>query len=269
MADNSVMRVLTIDQGNSSAKAALWNGDATVGGVRMPEASIEELMPLLELGEIDGCVYCSVGHTDAKFLETLRRLLDGRLMVLTPSTPLPVDVRYSSRATLGCDRVAAAAGAASLFPGEGALVVDAGTAVTLDVLTPAGCFVGGNIAPGLSLRFASLHEATDRLPLVDGRGEVPEFGYDTATAIRAGVVGGMAAEVADAYARAAARYGCRRLVLSGNDAETLLPLLHDRGLEPVCHPNLVGLGLLSVFLHNIRTSGPGTVPPAVKYCLKN
>lgn len=253
MVDNSGIRVLTIDQGNSSAKAVLWNGDTMEGGVRMSETSIEELLPLLELGEIDGCVYCSVGHTDAKFLETLRRLLDGRLLVLTSSTPLPVGVRYATRATLGSDRVAAAAGAARLFPGEGALVVDAGTAVTLDVLTPGGCFEGGNIAPGMSLRFSSLHDATDRLPLVDAGGEIPAFGFDTATAIRAGVVGGMVSEIADAYARAAGEYGCRRLVLSGNDAEGILPLLCNRGLEPVYNPNLVGLGLLSVFLHNMHT----------------
>jgi len=260
MDENSGMRVLTIDQGNSSAKAVLWNGDVAERGLRMSDSSIEDLLPLLEVGEIDGCVYCSVGHTDAKFLETLRRLVDGRLLVLTPSTPLPIGVKYGSRATLGNDRVAAAAGAASLFPGEGALIVDAGTAVTLDVLTSGCDFIGGNIAPGMSLRFSALHEATDRLPLVDACGEIPDFGFDTVTAIRAGVVGGMVSEIVDAYSRACEKYRCRRLVLAGNDAEGIVPMLRERGLHPVFDPNLVGLGLISVFRHNLQaTASPDDV----------
>ena len=254
MVEKSCMRVLTIDQGNSSVKAVLWNDNAPERGVRMSDSSIEDLLPLLEMGEIDGCVYCSVGHTDAKFLETLRRLVDGRLLVLTPSTPLPIGVNYGSRATLGNDRVAAAAGAACLFPGEGALVVDAGTAVTLDVVSPEGCFLGGNIAPGMSLRFGSLHDATDRLPLVEAHGEVPAFGSDTVTAIRAGVIGGMVSEIADAYTRASLTYGCGRLVITGNDVEGIIPLLQDRGFFPVYNPNLVGLGLLSVVRHSLQTA---------------
>lgn len=242
---------LTIDRGNSSVKAVVWKGDEPVRSVRLFELSIEDLVPVLDGEEIDLCVYCCVGHSDAKFLETLRRLVDGRLLILTPSTPLPIGVEYGSRETLGADRVAAACGAAMMFPGESVIVVDAGTAVTIDVLHASRGFIGGNIAPGMALRLASLHDATERLPLVAPEGDVPRFGQDTVTAIRAGVVGGMASEIADAFQAAKTLYGCSRVILTGNDAPVLYPLLFERGLPvAVCH-DLVGLGLLSLSRHNI------------------
>ena len=152
-ADSQSM-VMTIDQGNSSAKLDVWKGLEPVRMLRLEELSVEMLLPLLGDDCFDGCVYCSVGHTDAKFLETLRRLMDWRMIVLTSSTPLPISIGYAGRETLGGDRVAAAAGAALLYSGECVLVVDSGTAVTIDLLDSHGCFVGGNISPGWPCVFA-------------------------------------------------------------------------------------------------------------------
>ncbi len=246
------LHLLTIDQGNSSAKVTVWEDEREIETRRIYSMSIEELIPMLETTEVDSCAYCSVGHTDAKFLESLRRLLDGRMLVLTPHTPVPIRIVYGTRSTLGNDRVAAAVGAATLFEGEGSLVVDAGTAVTIDVVDSDGTFLGGNIAPGMRLRFSSLHEATSQLPLVEAEGEVSRFGHDTTTAIRCGVVGGMVSEIADAYSYAAEKYGCRHIVITGNDAPHLIPLLEERGLPVVARPNLVGLGLLRIFRYNLN-----------------
>lgn len=249
MASDGIKRIMTIDQGNSSAKVVVWEDGKPVRTGRLFDVAIEGLLPLLGDYGFDGCVYCSVGHTDAKFLETLRRLMEWRLLVLTPSTPLPIAVEYGSRSTLGNDRVAAAVGASRVYPGEGVLVVDAGTAVTIDVIGPSGCFMGGNIAPGILLRLESLHAATSRLPLVSPEGKVRAFGTDTVSAIRCGVVGGMVSEIADAFSKAREAYGCSRIAMTGNDAELLVPLLRERGLPVDIHPLLVGYGLLSIFLH--------------------
>lgn len=250
MNDKTARRILTIDQGNSSAKVVVWKGGNPVMSKRMETLAIEELLPLLEEGEIYGCAYCSVCHTDAKFLETLRRLVGGHLLVLTPSVELPVKINYGSRSTLGNDRVAAALGAFALLPGESALVVDAGTAVTIDVVDKDGNFMGGNIAPGMHLRFKSLRYETQQLPLVEEFGELPTFGTDTRSAIRCGVVGGMVSEIADAYQRANIIYGCTRIVLAGSDSTVLEPLLKDRGLPVLTDPNLVGRGLVEIYEYN-------------------
>ena len=81
----SKMKILTIDQGNSSVKAVVWLNGEPLEFLRIPLLSIEDLLPLLERHEIEGCAFCSVAHKDAKFLETLRRLVDGNLVVLPPS----------------------------------------------------------------------------------------------------------------------------------------------------------------------------------------
>lgn len=250
MNDKTVRRILTIDQGNSSAKVVVWTNGNPSCTRRMNALAIEELIPVLGEEGIDGCAYCSVCHTDAKFLETLRRLVDGRLLVLTPSVNLPVSVYYGSRSTLGSDRVAAAMGARALLPGESALVVDAGTAVTIDVIDRRGNFMGGNIAPGMHLRFKSLNRETQQLPLVEEYGELPPFGVDTESAIRCGVVGGMVSEIADAYNRARDLYGCSRIVLAGSDSLVLDPLLRARGLPTLIDPNLVGRGLVEIYEYN-------------------
>ncbi|MBD5357574.1 MAG: type III pantothenate kinase [Bacteroides sp.] len=251
--DDTIMRILTIDQGNTSAKAVVWEDGEPVASLKSKDLIIEELLPLMENGEFDGCAYCSVRHTDAKFLETLRRLVDGNLMVLTPSVSLPMLVHYGTRATLGNDRVAAVAGAISIFPSESLLVVDSGTAMTIDVTDAAGNFMGGNISPGIQMRFSSLHQLTDQLPLVDDEGEVAAFGSDTVSAIRSGVVGGMVSEIADCFEHAHALYGCSRIVIAGKDDRKLCQMLRERGLKIVAEPNLVGRGLLAIYMYNLNS----------------
>lgn len=252
MGQQKLTRILTIDQGNSSAKASVWEGGEVVKSLRVDSLNIESLLPLLEDGEIDGCAYCSVCHTDAKFLETLRRLVDGSLMVLTPQTELPVKIFYGSRSTLGNDRVAAAVGAGIISNGKGVLVVDAGTAVTIDIVDKDGNFMGGNIAPGMRLRFKSLRYETQQLPLVSEEGDLPRFGYDTESAIRCGVVGGMVSEIADAFRIGKELYGIEGIVLTGSDSIVLAPLLCARDIPVTIDNNLVGRGLVEIFRYNSR-----------------
>lgn len=249
---SNLRRILTIDQGNTSAKILVWEDGEPVESLKSKDLIIEDLLPLMEAGEFDGCAYCSVRHTDAKFLETLRRLVDGNLLVLTPSVALPFEVHYGSRSTLGSDRVAAVAGAVSMFPGGALLVADSGTALTVDVTDKDGNFMGGNIAPGIIMRFKALHQLTDQLPLVDDDGEVPPFGNDTVTAIRSGVVGGMVSEIADSFSVAKSLYGCSRIVVAGKDDRKLCNMLRVRGFNVVAEPNLVGKGLLAVYSYNLR-----------------
>lgn len=240
--------ILTIDQGNSRAKATVFVDGYARASVVDTVLTVESLIPLFESYDISGVAACSTGYPDARLLETVRRMASGRLVTLTPGVSLPIDVCYGSPATLGADRIAAAAGAAALGIGA-AVVADAGTALTLDVVDSTPAFRGGNISPGLALRFRSLNDYTSRLPLLSSAGDVPAVGYDTATAIRAGVVGGLLAEIKEFYAQARTRYGCRQLILTGGDAPRLGELLekHD-GLR--VEPDLVGLGLVAVFNHN-------------------
>lgn len=250
------MKILAIDQGNSRTKMTLLDGGQVVVAVCTDAPSLEEADRLVGQFGVDGAIYCSVAKLDVRFVESLRLLLPVPLLVMSARTPLPVKVDYASPATLGLDRVTAAAGASRLFPGESMLIVDAGTAVTLDILDDTNTFRGGNISPGMSLRFKALHAFTGKLPLVSAEGELLPFGDSTETAIRGGVVNGLTAEILDAVVRARVNYNVSRLVLTGGDAPFLLPLLEERirqgqlSVKISIEPDLMALGLATIYSFN-------------------
>lgn len=128
-------------------------------------------------------------------------LLNNRLSLfieLNEKTPIPIQLTYRTPETLGRDRIAAVVGAYMRCPGRNLLVIDAGTAITYDFLSEKGEYFGGNISPGMTIRFKSLHKYTKRLPMLDENGDIPLIGYNTETAIRSGVVSGIVREM-DAY----------------------------------------------------------------------
>ena len=132
--------------------------------------------------------------------ERSKQLLKKRVeyvLCLDSSTPLPIGVDYN-RATLGTDRIAAAVGAVELYGADKAMViVDAGTAITIDFVEN-GTFRGGNISPGVDMRLEALHEKTATLPLCSPKvldGETPMLGHKTDDAIVFGVMEGVFYEV--------------------------------------------------------------------------
>ncbi len=241
-------RIFTMDIGNTAAKGTVFDGDKVVTSRVVDNNDSDSLVAIASENRPEGAVYCSVRGGDSDFGKRLRAELDIPVLAVTASTSLPFRVVYSTPATLGVDRIAAAAGAISKYGGD-IFVVDAGTAVTTDVVSN-GEYLGGNISPGLRLRFRSLNTFTAKLPLVNPKGEMPEWGHDTETAIRCGVVNGLVSEIATAYLEVKKKYNLIRLVMTGGDADFLKPLLEERGVNCSVDHNLVGLGLVSIYNYN-------------------
>lgn len=234
-------------------KGSIFEKGKMLDSVLLEVRDATRLKPLVERYEPEGAICCCVGQDEGDFVVAAEKLLGMSVMRLTHATPLPIGVEYTTPHTLGLDRVAAAAGAA--LEAEEALVVDAGTALTLDIVAHDR-FLGGNISPGMRLRFRSLNKFTSRLPLVSPVGEVPEFGHDTQTAIRAGVVNGIVAEIIAAYRSATAQFPSLRLLLTGGDADYLAPLIREHGVNPETEHSLVGRGLERIYIHAIHSSSP-------------
>ena len=187
---------LTIDHGNTSTKASLWIDGKVVDSVTCRADMLLAISRLIgSTGrEIVG-ILCSVRTIDPETLDLLRRMCP-RLTILDSTTPLPITIGYSTPRTLGADRIAAAVGAYVLYGGKQLLVADLGTAATFDSVTADGCYQGGNIAPGAGMRLRALHEFTSRLPLLDiDSSQRRMIGNDTHTALEAGVVYGLVAEL--------------------------------------------------------------------------
>lgn len=249
---------LVIDRGNTTLKAGIFRGEECVchDRIELTDDIASRLTALTEKHSPRAAIYSSV-VPGAKAPEGLLERLTGRRpLVLSHSTPLPLKVVYRTPQTLGLDRIAAAAGAL-LMAKEGPrgagfmLVVDAGTAVTIDLVdTAKASFLGGNISAGLSMRLRALHEYTGALPDISPRGEVLPFGADTAGALRSGAVNGITAEIEKAFADATELCGVSgRLVITGGDAGIIAPRLR-RDLPYSLCPTLVAQGLNSILHYN-------------------
>lgn len=237
---------LTIDQGNSSAKVSVFNGNAIVAVARFDLLSISALERIIKVYDVKAAAYSSVRKPDARIMDLLRHKVKN-FIYLDENTPLPVSIDYDTPHTLGHDRIAAAVGAATYAPGQNVLIVDAGTAVTLDIVTADCRFLGGNISPGLHMRFEALHNYTSRLPLVDYKGEVPLIGHNTVTAIRAGVVGGLVSEIDSYIDKIKAEMGDLTVIFTGGDCKFLASRVSHR-VKVV--DNLLSIGLNRILSYN-------------------
>lgn len=249
---------LIIDQGNSRAKVAVFRQRELIEQWYFNQLAAADIDLIARRYPVESAIYCSVACHGEEIIVALRKTAK-RVYELTSMLPLPIKLDYSTPVTLGRDRIAAAAGAAGLYPGRKVLVVDAGTAVTYDLLSPDSHFIGGSIAPGLWMRARSLHLLTKRLPEVDAENnpqQLPRWADTTTDAIRNGVMRGVAAEI---IYHAAMAGDDVITVLTGGDASTIariidpesdLPTGPKLNSEFIVDPDIVTKGLNSILLYN-------------------
>lgn len=244
---------LTIDIGNTTVKVACFLGTKLVATTRFAGADGQVLDRFISTYKPDTAILCSTA-SPAVTQDIIRQVESRcrRVLQLTHETPMPIRVAYRTPETLGRDRIATAVGAWCLVSDQGeacdVLVIDAGTAITYDLTLADGSFVGGNIAPGVGLRFAALHEHTGRLPLVSAQGEMPLVGYDTATAIRSGVLLGVLGEVRS-YVEALKRdHPGLKVFFAGGDGKWLHDHLED--IQADYYEHLAAEGLNRIHLYN-------------------
>jgi type III pantothenate kinase len=246
--------VLTVDLGNTRLKACLWErSGATFACAAHWEDESRELSGFerwLASRRPTLAALASVAAPEAT--ERVRALLAARCerVLLGPESGLENRCREPER--VGADRLYAAAGAAAVC-GRSCLVVDAGTALTVDavlVSTGAHAFLGGAIAPGPHLAAAALAAGTARLPRIEPRAGARALGTVTEEAIQAGIVVGFrgAAERLVEELAEEVRFADAPVVLTGGAREFLLVPrpFSARPLEVV--PELVQRGLLEALL---------------------
>ncbi|MCC8154788.1 MAG: type III pantothenate kinase [Tannerellaceae bacterium] len=189
---------LIIEQGNTSTKVALFtkDGDLFTSFV-FKEFNKLSLLPVLDAYQPVYGILSSVTTIDPVIVSLLEKKLQY-FMILDETASLPITIGYETPETLGKDRIAAVVGACFLKPARDILVIDAGTAITYELVEASGLYRGGNISPGMSTRFKALHTFTSKLPLVEESDEIPLIGTSTLTALQAGVVNGIIFEM-DGY----------------------------------------------------------------------
>ena len=235
--------ILLADFGNTRVKVAVKDGDS-LNEIYCGPAMLGNLKDAVSGMAVDGGMWCAVRPLENEIELWMRSM---GLVPFKWDTPMPLQNGYSTPQTLGMDRLAAAVGAWSMNPGRNLLIIDAGTAITYDLVTSDGVYQGGNIAPGIEMRLKALHDYTGSLPLVQAHGDTPWLGSDTATAIRSGVVTGVRNEIKGYIHDAGQRYESVLVFLTGGDAEYFD--LIDKSANFVAH-NLVIRGLSCIVDYN-------------------
>ncbi len=207
---------LIIDIGNTVAKIAAFDGKTLVEVLYDSNCTLEHLPRFCERYSFEKAIVATVIDVDGQVHECLDKL-SFPVLWLDEKTLLPVENLYDTPHTLGYDRIAAVVGANEQYPGRDILVVDAGTCITYEFIDAAARYHGGNISPGMQMRFKALHQFTARLPLVSAEGALLPMGKDTDTAIRAGVLRGIEYEIAGYIKAMKYKYPELLVFLTGGD----------------------------------------------------
>ncbi len=258
------MTNLVIDQGNSVCKWAFFENvpgtkaaKTRLGGAEpttiLYTSNPEELLSedVFKQFKPRAAIYSSVlNHADDTKYEAIKQKI-ALCWRFDSTTPIPIKNNYSQPQNLGADRLAAAIGAWTLAPGQSSLIIDLGTAITYDLLTAEGVYEGGNIAPGIYLRMKALHENTKALPLPElSVGDFPEFGRDTLTAIKAGVLQGIFHEINGYIIQHQHKHPELLTFLTGGD---LIYFVGKLKIGIFARPNLVLTGLHRILIDYVNT----------------
>lgn len=241
---------IVIDIGNSSSKAGIFsNSGELVFKNTYPELNVDEVLKLRnDHKEVNYGIFSSVKEVSQRFVDAIKSKLD-RLIILDENTPLPLIDRYQTPETLGKDRIAAAAGAIFSYPDQDILIIDAGTAMTIDFVNRRKEFIGGIISPGLEMRFKALNYYTSKLPLLQTTDIEGITGKSTEEAITLGVQNGIIFEIEEYIEKYSKHYDKLITVITGGDAEFLAKRLKNPIFVKL---DLVLTGLNQILNYNVR-----------------
>ncbi len=249
--------LLAIDIGNTNVTVGVFDQRDLKATFRlstdtrkMPDEyalAVSQLLPLrgLPLGDIDAVAICSVvPPLTPSFTQLARDYFDVEPLEVGSGARTGISVRYDSPRDVGADRIVDAAAAFSIYGGP-VIVVDVGTATVFDAVSESGDYLGGAIAPGISIAADSLFHTTAMLRRVELAPPPAAIGRNTVHALQAGLVFGYAELVKGMVARFKNELGSHsRVVATGGLADVVAA---ESNVFDAIDPNLTLTGLRIVY----------------------
>ena len=226
--------LLTIDIGNTNLTMGLYQNKtlgphwrlATVHD-RMPDEYGLQFLGLLnhakrEPKDISGiCLASVVPPVTGKVVQACQEYIGLDPLVVDAGVKTGVRIRYEDPRAVGADRIVDAAAVQRLYGGP-ACVVDFGTATTFDAISTEGDYLGGAIAPGISIAAEALFLRTAKLPRVDLQRPPTAIGRNTVHAMQSGLLFGYVALVEGMVSRFRTELGPKMKVIgTGGLAEII------------------------------------------------
>ena len=166
-------------------------------------AALGNLLALrgLELSQIEASIISStVPELGPQWAQMARQYLGHEMVVVGPGIKTGIPIRIDNPLEVGADRLVNAVAAYDRYA-SACIVVDFGTAITYDVVSDAGEYLGGIISPGMEISLEALWEKAAKLPNVEIAAPGSLIGKSTVEAIRSGIVYGFASQVDGIIAR--------------------------------------------------------------------
>lgn len=189
--------ILAIDIGNSHIVMGVYKRKELVSHWRISTqknltgddygVTLANLIPLKEL---KGIIICSVvPYLESEFTEWFKRNTDLEPILLTKDLDIGITLDYENKQEIGADRIANAVGAYYLYR-KGCLIVDLGTAITFDLISKEGTYLGGAIAPGIEISSQALFASADLLHPISIEFPLSIVGKNTTESVRIGILYG-------------------------------------------------------------------------------
>jgi len=251
--------LLVVDVGNTQTHFGMFRDGETAVAEHWRFATVRDstsdelgsrLSNLLELrgmsfGDVeDSIVSSTVPQLSEQWTEMGRRYLGHEMLVVGPSIRTGMPIRYDNPHEVGADRLANAVAAYDRIH-DTCVIVDFGTAITYDVVSAAGEYLGGIITPGAEISIDALYERAAKLPKVELARPRTLIGKNTVDAIRSGIVYGFAGQVEGIVRRLRGELGpTTHVIATGGLAGALVPFIRETIDEVDDLLTLTGLRLI-------------------------
>ncbi|MBZ0200697.1 MAG: type III pantothenate kinase, partial [Ignavibacteriaceae bacterium] len=247
--------LLTIDFGNTKIKTALFDEDILIKHKAF--TSVDELIKHSAKTKHDAAAVSSVAPAKLEdFVSRYFSFFKKEPFVINNKLSFNLKINYDTPNTLGIDRICSSEGAFFLFKQSPAyssynnqtyfIVVDFGTATTVEIISYPGVFEGGLILPGLNMMYKSLSKNTAQLPLINLEDYKNFIGKSTHESIASGVLNAQAGIVDRAvnFVKELLEFPFISIYITGGVAKHILPFIqHTYFYEP----NLVLYGINQVY----------------------
>lgn len=239
---------LIIDIGNTLHKAAVFSETGKLVELqKFRQLTPKRIDQLFAQYVISHAILSAVGKYSPLVENSIRQHCP--LLVLSSKTSLPFSIRYRTPGSLGPDRIANAAGAYRMYPGQNVLSIQSGTCLVCDFINNKKEYLGGSIAPGIGMRFKALKHYTKKLPEVEKRQAEKLVGATTEESILSGVMNGIRFEIEGTITAYQQQYGEVKILLTGGDAD---PLQKSIKFPIFAAPNNVLWGLYEILRYNVQ-----------------